>query len=51
MFEVSINLQSNENIEEIEQITFSLFLWEANFSSAKRKLPLICFLPKVPTHF
>lgn len=41
MFEASINLKSNENIEELEKITFSLFLWEANFSSAKKKLSLI----------
>lgn len=37
MFAAKINRKSSKNIGEIEKITFSLFLWEANFSSAKKR--------------
>lgn len=42
MFKTNINMKKSETIEKIEKISFFLFLWEANFFSAKRqKLQLI----------
>ena len=46
MFKTNINMKKSETIEKIEKISFFLFLWEANFFSAKRqKLQLLLSIP------
>lgn len=42
VFKTSINMKKSETIEKVGIISFFLFLWEANFFSAKnQKLQLI----------